>query len=794
MNDLFYRLLGIDPGQDTLRADRIFYVQGWPFWVALLALAGLLGWVGFFYHRDGTRPRWSWKGVMVALRVLAVSVLVWMLWQPMLRSQRTETTQPVVAVLIDESRSMGLKDRWQNRVRRDDLLKAFADPSITSADRATVASRLLNQNDAAVLRKLLKGNSVRIYRFGSEARAGELRTGSRRDNQPGGAVSETLPVRAGRTAAEQTRLGNALDLVLQDSAGQPLAGVVVLSDGGSNMGEDPTVAARRMADAKAPIFTIGFGDPTAPRDLSITSILADEVVRKGDDVVVTIGVRQRGFDGRTVPLTLKLGDRTLRTVPVRLGKQGEKQEINISFTPDITGAQTLTGIVPNLAGELTLSNNRKSWPIRIIDKKLRILYVEGVPRWEYRFLKNAILRDKTTQFACLLADGTPGSGGEGNVPIFAFPKDRKQLFNYDIVILGDVPRDFFSAVDLKNIRAFVEERGGSLITIAGENFLPWQYRNTELEAVWPISVPASRREQLFREPFQLAITDPGARNPMMFLLPDVDRNRALWNRLPGMYWCGVSDRAKPGATVLATHPSLNGSDGKIPLMAVQQMGEGTSFMSMVDSTWQWRFRVGDKYFYRFWGQIVRSLTPHELPGANRFVRLTVDRTTYNLGEKVTIRARLLTPQFHPVRVPMVMAEMERTDGQRFPVKLEPLAGAAGVYTAEWLPGQPGAYRATLDAPGVGRTESLTNVVVETSSLEFDQPEQNEALLRRLAGITAGRYLLWSEFAQLPGLIPDRHLETQTRIEHELWDAPLLLMGFVLLLTSEWILRKRKGLL
>lgn len=545
---------------------------------------------------------------------------------------------------------------------------------------------------------------------------------------------------------------------------------------------------------KSEIYTIGFGDPTPPQDVAVTSLLADEVVRKGDEVVVSVSVRQRGYNGRTVPLVLKLGDRVLERRTVPLAKEGQKQELNLSFTPDVAGARTLSVSVEGQPGEITRSNNQKSWPIRIVDKKLKILYVEGYPRWEYRYLKNAILRDKTTLFSCILVEADPSMGGEGNQPIYSFPRDKKTLFTYDLIILGDVPREFFSVTDMKNIRDFVEERGGSLITMAGELFLPWQYRGTDLDAVWPIPVPRTHREILFEKPFQLQLTDDGARSAMMLLVPDAGQNRALWHTLPGMYWCGVAERAKPGATVLAQHPTENGTDGKIPLIAEQKVGEGTSFMTMVDSTWQWRYRVGDKYFYRFWGQVVRSLTPHELPGANRFVRLTADRATYSLGEKVVLRARLLTPNYHPVRVKEVKAELERTDGQRFPVRLEPVPGAAGIYSGEWQAALSGAFKAVLQVPGGQRSESVTNVVVEESSLELDQPEQNEPLLKRLAALSNGRYLLWSQAAALPGMIPDRHQEVSTRVEHSLWDAPLPLTLFILFLVAEWMLRKRKGLL
>ncbi|MFN3648831.1 MAG: hypothetical protein ACK47B_04545 [Armatimonadota bacterium] len=794
MSDWIYRLLGIEPGQDMLRWDRLFFVQPWPVWVAVAAGLGLLAWVVVFYARDGRRPSWLWKGPLSVMRIAAMVILALLIWQPMLRSHRTQVNRSVVAVLVDESSSMGLKDRWQDAKRKADLIQALGDPKMAEATRMETLGRLLNQGDATLLKELVAKHSVRLYRFGTEATGTELKDAKGDPKEPG-AAGERIPLAVGKPEDEQTRIGDAIDFVLQDTAGQPLAGVVLLSDGGQNMGEDPALAARRSAELRAPIYTVGFGDPTPPRDVAVTSLLADEVVRKGDEVVVSVSLRQRGFAGRTVPLTLAIGNRVLQRINVPLRGAGGKQELTLSFTPDMVGARTLSVSVPGQTGEVTLSNNRKSWPIRIVDKKLKILYVEGYPRWEYRFLKNAIMRDTTTQFSCMLADDPdPSRGGEGNVPIFGFPRTKKALFEFDILVLGDVPRDYFTAADLKNVRAFVEERGGSLITMAGENFLPWQYRQTDLEAVWPIVVPLAHREQIFREPFQLELSDAGAGHPMMLLVPDREQNRTVWNDLPGMYWCGITDRAKPGATVLARHPGITGTDGKIPLMALQQVGEGTSFMTMVDSTWQWRHRTGDKYFYRFWGQVIRSLTPHELPGDNRYVRLTADRTTYTLGERVVLRARLLTPNFHPVRVNSVDADLTREDGQRFPVKLEPVPGAAGVYSGEWIASRPGSYKASLKAPGVRKAESLTNVVVESASLELEEPQQNVELLKRLASVSGGKYLLWSEAKSLPELLPDRSQEVRSRVEHELWDAPLPLILFVTLLVGEWILRKRKGLL
>jgi uncharacterized membrane protein len=276
-------------------------------------------------------------------------------------------------------------------------------------------------------------------------------------------------------------------------------------------------------------------------------------------------------------------------------------------------------------GELSPANNRRLVPLRVVDKKLQILYLEGSPRWEYRYLKNAILRDTSVQFACLLTEADPRRGGEGNRRITGFPRDVAELFRYDIVILGDVPREWFTSAQLEALRRFVQERGGSLVAIAGERSMPWEYRETPLADLLPVVLPDTREEITSDEPFRLQLTDAGKRHPMMLIADRPERNLQVWQELPGVYWCGVVPRAKPGATVLAVHPTRTNPSGPLPLMAVQQTGEGRCFLSLVDSTWQWRYRLGDRYFYRYWGQVLRSLTPHELPGSNRYAKLTACR-------------------------------------------------------------------------------------------------------------------------------------------------------------------------
>ncbi len=805
MSDFWTRLLGMEGrGSEGFRVHHLFWAQAWPFWVTVGAILAATVWIGFFYRRDGSRPAPVARMLMGLLRLAALVLLLLLCFQPRLLSQRIDRTESIVAVIVDLSKSMTIRDTWVDQRRRADLIRALGgSPSAANVERITAAIQLMNRPEIDLLNRLEELHSVRLYTFGDEEKPRKLEPAK---SGPRAGKYAALPLgqfRPQPPMENATRLSAALEQALADAAGQPFAGALIITDGQQNVGDEPTLVAKRYGAATAPIFTLGMGDPNPPKDVAITGILVDEVVRKGDDVAVAVTFRQRGYTGRTVSLTLKLGGRTLESRRMKLSAS-DRQDQMFFWVPETAGKTILEASLPIQEGELSRDNNVEQVPITVIDKQLRILYVEGAPRWEFRYLKNAILRDETIRFSAIMTEADPSLGGEGNVPTYSFPATKKQLYEYDLIILGDVPREWFTTQNLEHIQGFVEERGGSLIVMAGENFMPWQYHNSPLEDVLPVNVPARPEERIFNEPFQLQLTEAGARTPMMFLEQDPSLNQKIWKGLPGLFWCGVVQRAKPGATVLAVHPVIQGPDGKVPLMATQQVGEGSCFVTLVDSTWQWRYRVGDKYFYTFWGQVLRSLTPHELPGANKFTRVTTDRDRYTLGEKVIIRARLLTPNFHPVRAREVQARVRRQDGQEFPVRLEPLPGAAGVYTAEWLPQQSGTYSVTVTSAESGKGTSAVDFAVRATSIEFEAPEQNESLLRGLASQSGGKYLYFSELAGLPREFRDVSVKYSSRMEYDFLGDRLRLMGmpmplaillaFVLLITVEWIARKRAGLL
>jgi hypothetical protein len=261
-----------------------------------------------------------------------------------------------------------------------------------------------------------------------------------------------------------------------------------------------------------------------------------------------------------------------------------------------------------------------------------------------------------------------------------------------------------------------------------------------------------------------------------------------------MFWAAGVERAKPGATVLATHSSRRNADGPYPLVVTQPFGAGKCFLELVDSTWRWRWRVGDRYFYRYWGQVFRTLTPKELPGNSRFVQLNADRSGYQLGQKVQLNARLLDAYYHPIKAENATAVVRTETGQEQHVTLQATPGSPGLYTAQIQPDRVGRYQVSLTSPANPEAKASASFVVESEALEKQKPELDETLLKKVAAAGGGKYYPPDQLAAWIRSLPDNPLNVSSEQEIELWDAPLFLLLFILPLSLEWLIRKRKGLL
>jgi hypothetical protein len=786
LTDIVRRLLGVPANTLNYSSDvKFFLARPGNLGVSITILAVATIWFGYIYYRDGTRPSWLIKGPLVLLRLIAVSALFIMLMQPMLRIHQTERVRSNAVLLVDDSMSMSFKDsRLPSSLAT--RLNAYIGADPKSLTRAQILERLANKPSANTIGILSQHYNVKLYKFSSEPSLEALPSGPQK--------AYNLRVQPSERRGASTQIGSALKKALDDLAGQQVAGALIMSDGGNNLGDDPVAVAEQAKRQGVTVSTLGIGDPTPTKDISITEVLADQVVRKDNVVQVFAGISSRGYAGRNVSVQLRRGGQTISVQTIRLGDATQKQTVAFTFTPKQEGSFTYTVSISPQPEEVTDRNNQRSFIQRVTSKKLRILYVESEPRWEYRYLKNAILRDTQIRFSCILTSSTFKSGGEGNVPIFAFPTDDKALFDYDIVIIGDVAKGYFNDAQIRNIRRFVEEKGGSLVVICGEKHMPQDYRSSSLEAVFPVVLPPVAEQVKTSEPFHLELTESGRQDPVLRLSESPADSARAWRDLPGMHWNAGVERAKPGATVLAVNPDRSNAYGKRVAIAVNNFGAGRCFFSTIDSTWRWRWRIGDRYFYRYWGQVIRTLTPHEAAGGNRFSQVNSDKSDYMLGERVSFHARLLDAFYRPIAEKQVVASLTGESGAPGQLILTAVPGSPGLYSGETMADRTGKFELSLASPANPSAKSTATYLVQSVSLESQQPEMNEGLLRKIAGVGGGRFYSPVDVRKWIDSLKANDLIIRNDKELELWDAPLFLFFFIVPLTIEWVMRKRTGLL
>ena len=786
----FQRLLGIPPEvvRNISRAHPGFATP-WPLYAAGGLLLFTAIWTGVNYWRDGTKPSWWVKGPLSVLRVLAVAALLLILAQPFLRLTHAEDIRPNVVLLVDTSDSMTRPDPHLPAARAAVEAQAagVGTEVVGGMTRLDRVSSFLNRS--SVLRDLSKRYNVRVLEFASKSHAVELPTDAKK------LASYRISLKSDPKTSATTQMGDALQRPIEELAGQPLAGALILSDGGNNLGQDPIMAADAAKQAGLRVSTIGVGDPTKTKDIALLSVLADDTVRVNNTVTVYVALSQRGYAGRTIGVTLRRGNEVVGHESVRLAPDDQKQEVHFNYVPSQGGRFTYTVAADVLPGELTAANNHSAFIQTVISKRLKVLYVEAEPRYEYRYLHNAIMRDTSLDFACLLLSGdSANSGGEGNISVHGFPATEKELFEYDIIALGDVPRSYFSDAQLVMLRRFVEDRGASLLVIAGEQHMPHEFAGTPLEAVLPVSVSSSPDPLNTDQPFEWQLTPEGRLNPVMQLEDTSVANDHTWTTLPGMFWAAGVQRAKPGATVLAVHPARRNADGPYPLVAFQPFGAGKCYIQLVDSTWRWRWRVGDRYFYRYWGQVFRTLTPKELPGNSRFVQLNADRGKYLLGERVQLTARLLDDYYHPIKAESATAALKPENGPEQKITLQATPGAPGLFSAQIQPDRIGKFDVSLTSPTKQEAKASTAFLVETQALERQRPELDETLLKRVASAGGGKYYQATEIVAWAKTLPYNKLVVRSEQEIDLWNHTFFLLLFVVPLGLEWLVRKRKGLL
>jgi hypothetical protein len=768
------------PGQGTAwRVEsRPVGPAGWPDGLLVPLGALLAAAVVYLYFREAHRLPRCRRMLLAALRLAALGLVLAMSSQATLVVDRLGL--PVVAVLVDDSASMGLPEA------------ATKGGTVTRLD---LARDLLTTENAAFLKSLSRRFRVRVYRFAGDAAplAG-----------PEGA-DEEIPALAkslgGLTpTGNETRPAAAVRRVLDDLRGVSPSAVVVLTDGVSTTGEADALSAVAplAAQRRTPLYPVGIGSGGPARDLELYDLTADEVAFLGDPVRVAARFRAFGLRGKRVrvALTDRKSGRLLAQAAAEAGPDGAPSQVELTFTPAAEGEFDVTLALRAGEPEPNTANNAATRHVSVRDQKIRVLLADRVPRYEFRSLKSLLEREPTVDLDTVLQDADLGFSDEDRTALARFPLRKEEILAYDAILFGDLDPGLLGADVLASLAEFVRVKGGGLIGIAGPEFFPARYAGTPLEALLPVgladfSVPSP--EMLLGDPFRLRPTLQGRQaGPMFRLAEDASRNESVWDDLPGLYWRADAPTLKPGAVFLAESQEPTGTPH--PLIAMQRYGAGKVLLHLTDETWRWRFRAGDAYFGRYWVQTIRYLSRPALLGRDRAAELTTDRRNYAPSEAVTLRLRFLDDRAVPSDSAGVTAVVEGRGGDRREVRLAATGGLSDTFEGrvEGLP--PGDYHAWVREPAFAGAPPSADFRVDPPDRELLRRGADLADLRRAADRSGGAFTPIAEAARLPSRLPaGRPVRLEAGAPRPLWNRPELLLAFAAVLTAEWLLRKRARL-
>ncbi|MBL9168282.1 MAG: VWA domain-containing protein [Verrucomicrobiales bacterium] len=806
------KLLGVkvDAGVDIANASLEFRGgMGWGAWLIWVLLMGLF--IYWTYRLSPPHLSRFRRALMVGLRCLFLAGLLLLLMRPVLAFTVEGSVRRLLVVLLDNSASLKIPDPRVSpeEQKRAAIARGLIDPkgglsqSISTSDAQAVArsTRLslvkgvLENQRLDLLANLQKNFDLAAYQFGQSVGdlMGSSASSSGGTNQP--AVDIAIASDWGNRLDghhSTTALGDALREVSNRKRGQPLAGVVVVTDGANNSGSPPLEAADRLHSEGVPLYIYGVG-LTAPRDIIVGNLLSPEVTFVQEELDVTVRVRGQGLAGQTATLKLQLGDQTLEK-PITFSGNVE-QVVVFTITPQNEGEFDLQASIAPRTDEAVTDNNSRKQRIKVIDAKINVLLVDQSPRWEFRYLQAMLLRDRRVNMKCYLVEGDPAIARTEKSPyLSSFPARREDLLKFDLVIFGDVDPRFVTPTQQEYLNELVSKFGGAMLMVAGRRYTPQAYRRSTLYSMLPVEFEGIGADvasdlAIADKPIALELTSAGRTSPIMRLDENESRNREVWQKLPPVYWVSRVSRPKPAAEVLLVDPdpAKESRFGKMPIVALHQYGLGQVMYVGTDNTWRWRKNSGDVYYTAFWGQLVQRLALPRLLGGNKRIQLTTDRQNYLAGDRVTVYARLYSSSFEAIQEPVVKGQFVKR-GETSPsteVLLRTLPDQPGLYRGEFIAGASGDYQFTVD---LDSSAPLDFSVIEPQ-FELGDTAMNETLLDQMAKVTGGAFLREEDLHKLPQLIASKTEKVRSPLEVELWASPLVFLLLLLLATAEWVIRK-----
>jgi len=703
--------------------------------------------------------------VLASLRVALLALVVFCLFRPVLVVKAAVPQQNFVAVLLDDSRSMQIADE-NHQPRGNFVRQEFGAP------------------DRGLLGALSQRFMVRTFRFSSAA--------SRLEDE------DDLTF-----TGAQTHLGAALDGARQELAGLPLAGVVLVSDGADTTDDGLGASLLALKSQELPVFTVGVGRESLDRDIQIGRVSTPRTALKGSTLMIDVVLTQNGYAGQTVNVDVEDDGRIVGTQQVRLPEDGSAATARVRFTVSEAGPRVLRFRVAPQPGELVTENNAREALIDVRDRREKILYFEGEPRPEMKFIRRAVADDPNLLVVTLqrTADNKyMRLGVDGPDELVAgFPKTREELFAYRGLILGSVEAGAFSGDQLKMISEFVDRRGGGLLMLGGaRSFGEGGYGGTSIADVLPVVLdPATRDQQPVLARLKLNPTRAGSAHAVTQIADTESASAEKWTFLttltPSVTSINRIDQFKPGATVLLS--GVDESRRERPVLAFQRYGRGKALAFTLQDSWHWQMNaaipVEDMTHEHFWRQLLRWLVDG-VPDAVE-AQLTSDRVEPN--DAATLRADVVDENFVELNDAAVTAHITAPDGHIIDVPMQWNGERDGEYGATLPTAAQGWYEARIDATRGGKTigATVTHLRAAPGDAEYFDATMHAPTLKRVADETGGRFYTP---ATIQGLAEDLKYTGRgvtTVEERDLWHLPIVLVLMIGLLCAEWGYRRAVGL-
>lgn len=731
--------------------------HGW-LWLALAA-GGLLLLAAIYrgiYLRSGEKLAW-W---LMALRVAGLAALVVALARPIWTHVSQIVDPGRVAVVLDDSLSMSLAD-------------AGGQP------RYALATSTVEE-----LRRQLAAHG------GDEAMALEC------FDLAGKSLGEKLPV---EPREQRTDLVGGVRQAVAQLRAKPLAGVVLISDGADNTGIDET---QQLADLTVPLYAIGFQpDVDSSRlDLAVRTVKAPKRVIVNNEVKIDVLVAKTAGPPVDAVVSIRRGGNELAKQTISLPAGTMEQTVSVPLTPAEPGAFVYMAAVATAAGERLAANNARYFPLQVDADAIKVFYLEGFLRYEYKFLKARLEDDPDVRLVAVVRRANPeqlDASSQGNL----LTADR--LKDFEVVILGDMEGSFLTDGEYRALTEWIEA-GHSLLVLGGyRSFGPQGFRGTPLADALPVVFTEEKLVQS-EDPFVLQLTEQGRQHPIFQVTGDRAKDAALWSTAPHLLGSSIVERAKPGAEVLAVNRSVVQNGGPAVVVASQRYGKGHTLVIAADTTWRWSrlprlAGQADTLYARFWSQTVRWLAGRQTTDERPPLVVTTSRPDYEVGKPVEIRAVRQPGEDEKLATAEPRVEILDESGKSFAVPVHANSAEPDAFIGTWHAPSGGRYRVEASLLDQGQTlaNETAEFLVHGSDLELAETGTNPDRLRTMAKLTGGLYFDIHDAAKLADNIEHRQRRL-TRVERtDLWDSgksqTALFLFFLMAVTAEWVLRRRNHL-